>query len=270
MWIADPTGDAHGCCEGCGRDIELTDRNIVSFEPDGAGTASVEDLTPAGPTTCIRCGKEFRGDWDRHETDDGVYCHLCANQYGAGIVDYNKLDIRKAEKGSLASFPGVLSGWYEEPDESTKYGSPNRHRDRTAMLLGSLAAFIALSLAHRFLRQHDYLSPEHLRLALGTLTVLIGTVKFGTILYFTLDYTQRLPNSSVLPNAAAMFLVALPFLLLVVTLTALLGPMAAIAVWLISLLIISEMYNFGLREIIIYLMFAIVGNLIAFAIGLAF
>jgi hypothetical protein len=29
---------------------------------------------------CVRCGKTFRGHWDRHSTPQGTLCHICHNQ----------------------------------------------------------------------------------------------------------------------------------------------------------------------------------------------
>ena len=28
---------------------------------------------------CVRCGRDFRGEWDRHEKEDGTVCNICAN-----------------------------------------------------------------------------------------------------------------------------------------------------------------------------------------------
>ena len=30
-------------------------------------------------THCARCGREFRGDWDRHATAHGLVCNICSN-----------------------------------------------------------------------------------------------------------------------------------------------------------------------------------------------
>ncbi|MFO7973647.1 MAG: hypothetical protein R6V12_03330, partial [Candidatus Hydrogenedentota bacterium] len=32
------------------------------------------------PDHCARCGRPFRGDWDKTPTAEGVICHICANQ----------------------------------------------------------------------------------------------------------------------------------------------------------------------------------------------
>lgn len=29
---------------------------------------------------CARCGREFRGEWDRHTRDEGIICNICANR----------------------------------------------------------------------------------------------------------------------------------------------------------------------------------------------
>jgi len=36
---------------------------------------------------CGRCGKKFRGDWDRLETAEGAICYICSNQGAAGTPE---------------------------------------------------------------------------------------------------------------------------------------------------------------------------------------
>lgn len=44
-----------------------------------AQAMATEPKPKAYDTICARCGREFRGDWDKVDTDAGYMCHICAN-----------------------------------------------------------------------------------------------------------------------------------------------------------------------------------------------
>jgi hypothetical protein len=47
----------------------------------GAPEESAAPARPLGKNHCDRCGRPFRGDWDRYHRAGQVVCHICANQY---------------------------------------------------------------------------------------------------------------------------------------------------------------------------------------------
>jgi len=50
--------------------------HVSLFESDGEAD---EIHAPKIPTaTCARCKKEFRGDWDKRPTPNGLYCYICS------------------------------------------------------------------------------------------------------------------------------------------------------------------------------------------------
>ncbi|GMV99249.1 MAG: hypothetical protein AMXMBFR84_03880 [Candidatus Hydrogenedentota bacterium] len=77
-------------CKSCNRPVTLTEENAV---PTGEGETAApmeivygEDNAMRAASRrqgkdCDRCGKPFRGDWDKHETENGLLCNICANQY---------------------------------------------------------------------------------------------------------------------------------------------------------------------------------------------
>jgi len=77
-------------CAQCGETFEVTEENTVALEMPQRGSykpfaaKSTDDLKGVeGPQRCARCGKPFRGDWDRYSSPAGLVCHICANLAGA-------------------------------------------------------------------------------------------------------------------------------------------------------------------------------------------
>jgi len=69
-----------GVCVECGAPLTVTLQNSRPrrHREQGAPGAKPEKL--AGQSQgCARCGRPFRGDWDRTPMDVGVFCYRCAN-----------------------------------------------------------------------------------------------------------------------------------------------------------------------------------------------
>ena len=81
-------------CPGCGATVPITEENTAPIDEAGPDTAAAEwDPSPSGSldaedtaagqeTTgdqCSRCGRAFRGEWDRHECALGILCNICFN-----------------------------------------------------------------------------------------------------------------------------------------------------------------------------------------------
>ncbi|MDX9974049.1 MAG: hypothetical protein RBU21_13780 [FCB group bacterium] len=59
-------------------------RSVAPAPPPVAKTPFVPSMPEAPPpppaaTNCARCGRVFRGDWDRYRRAEGTLCHVCAN-----------------------------------------------------------------------------------------------------------------------------------------------------------------------------------------------
>lgn len=77
-------------CPQCGRPLTVSRDNA---KPVTGAPAPTIETKPAGEsdvvytplqtsslkTHCARCGREFRGDWDRHSSAIGLVCNICRN-----------------------------------------------------------------------------------------------------------------------------------------------------------------------------------------------
>ncbi len=85
-----------GRCSKCHSVLDVTSENTQPFASSPVRQAAPvavapQSLNPAvegfisndspprvAGGACARCGKPFRGEWDRYETDIGVICHICS------------------------------------------------------------------------------------------------------------------------------------------------------------------------------------------------
>lgn len=70
---------ATGRCAGCGAVLEVCADNTRPFDAEAdADEGAAEPAEPAAPPThCARCGRAFRGDWDRNPAPEGTVCLVC-------------------------------------------------------------------------------------------------------------------------------------------------------------------------------------------------
>lgn len=73
----------------CGETFVVSPANTVMLDPpepiafrplDAISTADAKHL--GGAQHCVRCGRPFRGEWDRYSSAQGAVCHVCANLMG--------------------------------------------------------------------------------------------------------------------------------------------------------------------------------------------
>ncbi|MEA3364095.1 MAG: hypothetical protein U9Q79_00520 [Candidatus Hydrogenedentes bacterium] len=64
-------------CGNCGTTFRINRNNA---RPLDEGPPTEEAPKKESPDHCARCGRPFRGDWDKVVTPEGVICHICANQ----------------------------------------------------------------------------------------------------------------------------------------------------------------------------------------------
>jgi len=70
---------------GNARPIESKPKSPPPQTPASESYSSTDIVyTPIQTTSlkshCARCGKEFRGDWDRHQSSLGLICNICSNR----------------------------------------------------------------------------------------------------------------------------------------------------------------------------------------------
>lgn len=73
-----------GPSESMQRLHDLWGNNQTVSAPQTAKQARQTPVVPVPQSVaeprCARCGRAFRGDWDRHPRDEGVLCNICARQ----------------------------------------------------------------------------------------------------------------------------------------------------------------------------------------------
>ncbi len=92
--VSDSAWGMESVCGMCGRPIQVTPDNTrpvdVEIPPGESDRGSSADH-------CARCGRPFRGDWDKNSSAEGMICHICANQGGRAQSEQPALN---AEDGS--------------------------------------------------------------------------------------------------------------------------------------------------------------------------
>lgn len=87
-------------CPACGKPLTVSPANATPVErrpappPAPAITPSVgaSDIaytplrTASLKSHCARCGREFRGDWDRHPSAAGLVCNICNNFVASSAI----------------------------------------------------------------------------------------------------------------------------------------------------------------------------------------
>ena len=141
-------------CPQCGQPLTVSLKNseplaggpppsknpAPSASPDSTPTAAGGSelvYTPLRTTSlktqCVRCGKEFRGDWDRHPSAIGLVCNICRNLVTPGDpsmqttgyvapIDLMKLDpVLDPRPSGPVEVEEVEKTWHEKywPDEAT-------------------------------------------------------------------------------------------------------------------------------------------------------
>ncbi|MBN2308256.1 MAG: hypothetical protein JXR94_04755 [Candidatus Hydrogenedentes bacterium] len=283
-----------GRCPRCGREIIVNDSNLVEagessgFEEEEAGR---EDLAiefrsggsaPAGQG-CARCGRPFRGDWDRYRTSEGVLCNICANR-AAEQADTTSAPepvpvMTPAQRAQIAAVAAEVASRdltpapEAEPEEES-FAERNHERIRTAVIVAGVlvVAFTVVvvlfdplsSARHGAGGDTDAAAvqeaaedlPPYMGLVALAIQILVGYVAEFCALYFVLQWANALPNDSLELNIVAVgvgaFCAHVAWLAPVHMLPLLgmiFGPIRAVAV----LYVIHEVYGLSFWECITYL-----------------
>lgn len=138
-------------CPKCGQPLTVSPQNskpitresvspttrAVSSQGQGASPSGGQGIqytplqTSSLKNNCARCGREFRGDWDRHQSATGLVCNICwnlvqqtQNLQSTGYVapvDSMKLDpVIDPQPQELPEVEEVEKSWREKywPDEA--------------------------------------------------------------------------------------------------------------------------------------------------------
>jgi len=283
MWVTASSIGGEEKCGHCGATIAVTDENTVCYEDDTAEAAADTDESgrEPEPTCCVRCGKPFKGDWDRYPTDEGTYCHICANlagstvavqrtpaagpdQHSDGLDQFAEQVLRKAELERAIEGPSYLSA-----------GRRTLVRIRLMFVAGLvlIAVLVAVRLAGHVRKEsagtdlpeivstepdRDQISIDPWRIGLGILIALAPIAAMrGVALYLTLDAIDKLPNETVGKNVVAVGLIAACIGLPELMFPYFIGCAGGFVGFFIGLWIVGEFYDFGISDYFTYVLMSV-------------
>ena len=129
--LADASGDANMVSHIFERPLQTPGESSahppVDTQPPAGADSGSRASAPAAPepsarpaTACARCGKKFRGDWDRLKTAEGAICYICSNQGAAGTPE--RLKPEHVETVAPVIPPGQEAPDLEPPPAPTFLG----------------------------------------------------------------------------------------------------------------------------------------------------
>lgn len=224
---------------------------------------------------CARCNREFRGDWDRHTTPEGIVCNICARRAEPVIFS--------AEPPHAPAQPAVKpSGdrrmMMPEYTQISRYivDEPARKpaRDRTkmkrdAIILG--AAFlltmgiIAFFPVETFLSRTDWEPRGELSRGWGIVVMIVRIIAMfaGSYIafYIVLNKANKLPNETFIGN---LLVLGPPVVGLAVM--AMLPVPAPFAAALLTLYLCFFVYDLSFSEFVELLIFGMLAGVLVGAL----
>ncbi len=191
--------------------------NVVPFVPRAKDLGALPDAaTPSEPrpssadNRCARCGRVFRGDWDRNLIDSQVYCDICArsvDMLDRGIV----VPTQPPEPGPMGKALQPTP-WVGKEDEAFRARLKEEDEQRRKIEMAALAGVAAVCLALVWLWPSGEDAGNAASAPLGLvgfgLGHFIGVFLLAGAVYLTLATVERLPNETFLANAAVILPVA--------------------------------------------------------------
>ncbi|MEK7795693.1 MAG: hypothetical protein AAB353_14240 [Candidatus Hydrogenedentota bacterium] len=245
---------------------------------DAAGST----LSPSAPVeakarveSCARCGRAFRGDWDRIETRCGLLCYICSNQPGEGISERVRIEEERkaqirpdpltAQERNTTEMPGK---WWEIDTQSREFKMA-----LWCLALGTVALAIYMTGEHGSMPERrpgwaiadqdaDPKLPRSVTYAIIGWDLVAAYACTAAAMYLALRQDMKLPHESFWRNAAyismtivactPVMLVAIggyyvfsdPFSIMRGVWIKLIFPLAAF----VQLIIVSWMLDFGARN----------------------
>jgi len=295
-------------CPNCKADITFTEANCQPLDPEPG--AAPESPTAAGATAgaeyagdegenrdetpedhCDRCGRQFRGDWDRHDTVMGELCNICAN-----LVDSKAAETPKqaTTAGPAPSILGDESGVEDElfrprgrvdgEDGAISSASQpwfmQKYPKESRILLWSLAILmIVLAIVFSFVEEpvappaedaerqetavqqqaEGELSPVPVYLAIPV-SYLLRLVAIGLPIFMALLIGDKLPYESWSANMLDVGLVSLGIALLGIM------PFGGLIVLVVTVWLLLSRYDCGFVDIITWLIMGIPAAVLVYAL----
>ncbi|MCL4217824.1 MAG: hypothetical protein KJ052_12575 [Candidatus Hydrogenedentes bacterium] len=275
-------------CPKCGALVTVTDESIqeravsppvqapppvqgatpLSPSPGPAPGAPSELSAPQGPVVCDRCGKPFRGPWDRLNTTAGVLCNICANYIGSGAKRITE------ERGPKPVDTTLLDSKVNlKPDrEPSRFDEIMR---KVALISGG--AVVVLALFFWLIgeqsnipepgpaAQQETAAEGFPEVTVGGGIVLIGLMAvFGIApqwlaLYLVLMWSERLPNDTFAANALVLLLYAVAINLL--------GLIPCFGL-ILTIYILWAHFDLNISELMLYAVVNIIATVLMWSVSL--
>lgn len=224
---------------------------------------------------CARCNREFRGDWDRHTTPQGIVCNICARRaepVGAASEPPRAPaePVTKApteRRMMMPEYTQVTPYIVDEPQRKTVRDPAKMKRD--AIILG--AAFlvtmgiIAFFPVETILSRTDWEPRGELSRGWGIVVMIIRIIAMfaGSYIayYIVLNKANKLPNDTFIGN---LFAVGPPVVgLAVLAMFPLPGPIGAA---LLTLYLCFFVYDLSFGEFVELLIFGLLAGVLVGAL----
>lgn len=188
--------------------------NVVPFVPRAKEAQPMPPGPGASPgetgNRCARCGRVFRGDWDRNLVDGQVYCDICArsvDMLDRGIAAQPQTPEPGPMGEALQAVP-----WVGPEDEAFRARLKEEEEQRRKIEMAVLAGVAALCLALVWIwpggKDAGSTVPAPLGLVGFGLSHFIGIFLLAGAVYLALASTGRLPGNTLAGNAAVILPVA--------------------------------------------------------------
>lgn len=289
-------------CPGCKEPLTVTLKNSRPLDQDGPRPEAPEPAAAAAPMAspfdaaepertvrdpkkhCARCGRVFRGDWDRYRAPEGTVCHICRHQAVkpeeqsiTGFIEPVESLKIDAASGAIPPVEPSTVVFEEEDVPWYKRISVDEEFMRKVAIAG---AILILSLSVYYWVTQGFVvpsrealhgggepseqaaestpaveaTPMHARalIAISIFTKFAGCYA-GLILYLT--WVNRMPNESLFANLLVILPVALG--LTVVLYIPFLG-------YLVAILLVYKLYDFEWIDLIRLPLSLFVGNVFGY------
>jgi len=248
--------------------------------------------TPSVPRAvagaCARCGRPFRGDWDRFRTSKGTVCYICANllrsEEGEHIA---QLEEEKAQPVD----PALGQSWDRLEAETARIQAAHndkKSRNRQMAALAVIFAIVAVAVllwpasktpSEDHARRHAAIrssaptatpatteapkeAPQWTRYALIAIR-LTGDLIGGIIaLYLTLHVCNKLPNETFRKNLLAVGAVGTLFFIIDLAVT----PFSSLAFIIALIMLLKGIYDFTVLDFLYYILFGMVARVLVWVI----
>ncbi|GEM_PF-3101290 len=237
---------AKGRCARCNRVLVVSEQNTQPYTSDKsailpkgggstkrdvsesasavAGFTEPQASAPVLPrdSTCARCGKPFRGEWDRNPTPQGTLCHICSRLITEQTVPVVLGKTADEPPPSPESYIPLQPMGQSPKNETPEVPSfARKHPELFRGVIWALALLVVVLALYFALKGSTYDSEQATHLPAETAPVAISKeiallvwffLAFFMLLghflalYLTLQMFEKLPSEHILGNVAALIL----------------------------------------------------------------